>query len=54
MNRTLEVVGLELDGDLVFVTHAFFDDAGLAPETVDRLMQAVDECELRVTQVFAA
>lgn len=53
VNRTLEVVGIEAAPEPVFVTHAFLDDEGIASETIDRLVQAVDECELRVQQVQA-
>lgn len=54
VNCTLEVVGLELDDDLVFVAHAFHDaDGRIATSIFDQLLAAIDACETRVITVFA-
>lgn len=54
INVSLEVVGLEHDAGLAFVTHAFFDDGAVSAATVARLLAAVDACEARATAVLSA
>ena len=45
LNRVLAVVGLEVADGIRFVSHAFFDGDGVHAAAIDRLVQAVAECE---------
>lgn len=53
VNVALEVVGLELDQELAFVTHAFIVDGAVPSATLTRMMEAVDACEKRAIEVLA-
>lgn len=52
INVSISVVGLELDHDLAFVTHAFFDEGAAPAASLDRMLQAVDDCEERLLEVL--
>lgn len=52
INVSLEVLGLELDRELAFVTHAFIVDGSVPSATLDRLLESVDACEERTLDVL--
>jgi hypothetical protein len=54
INVSLEVVGLELDQELAFVTNAFIVDGAVPSATLDRMLEAVDACEKRAVDVLTA